>query len=221
VRYRVLRALESLVAKHPSVQLERAALDRAIADTVRLAFQHLAARLTLEAGARADERRRTAGHELLQRVLVDKEEHARDRLFRLLALAHPHADMARIRRGLRSSEPKARASCIELVGNLLRPPLRAAVVGLIDDLPDRERLAAAGPFQPAAASIPDDYEGLLEHMLASESEAVQDFTAFHAGELRLARLRPQIAAIAAADPRRADMTRALAQLDAGAREAAC
>ena len=222
MRYRVLRALESLVAKHPTLELERSTLDRVIADTVRLAFQHLSARLTLEAGARADERRRTPGHALLQRVLVDKEEHARDRLFRLLALAHPVADMARIRRGLRSAAPKTRASCVELVANLLRPPLRAAVVGLIDDQPDGERLAAAGPFHPAEQSARGDYEGLLEHMLASESEAVQDFTAFHVGELEIGRLRPQIAAIAAADPNRSDMMRALTRLDAaGAPEAAC
>jgi ATP:ADP antiporter, AAA family len=219
VRYRMLRALEGVIAKHPTVQLERATLERVIAATVSLAFEHLAARLTLEAGASADERRRTPGHELLQRVLLDKEEHARDRLLRLLALAHPAADLARIRRGLRSASAKARASCVELLSNLLRPPLRAAVVGLFDDQPDGERLAAAGSFHRPARR---DYEALLEHMLQSESEAVQDFTAFHVGELGLARFRPRIAAIAGSDPNRADMTRALAQLDAaGAREAAC
>jgi AAA family ATP:ADP antiporter len=210
VRYRSLRALESLIAKHPTVHLARGTLDRVIAQTVSLAFAQLDARLTLEAGARAEPRRRTAGFELLQRVLLDKEEHARDRLLRLLGLAHPYADFARIRRGLRSTAPKARASCVELVGNLLRPPLRTAVVALIDDQPDDERLAAAGSFH---VPEPRDYEALLEHMLASESEAVQDFTAFHVGELGLSRFRPAIAAAAAADPGRADMVRALAQLD--------
>jgi AAA family ATP:ADP antiporter len=219
VRYRSLRALEALIAKHPTVQLARATLDRVIAQTVSLAFVHLSARLTLEAGAQADPRRRTPGYELLQRVLLDKEEHARDRLLRLLGLAHPHADFARIRRGLRSDAPKARASCVELVSNLLRPPLRAAVVALIDDQPDAERLAAAGPFHAVEQR---DYDALLEHMLASESEAVQDFTAFHVAELALSRFRPLIAAAAAANPKRADMARALARLDGAAgQEVAC
>ncbi|HMI89738.1 MAG TPA: Npt1/Npt2 family nucleotide transporter, partial [Polyangiales bacterium] len=220
VRYRSLRALETLVAKHPTVQLARATLDRVIAQTVSLAFGHLAARLTLEAGVQVDPRRRTPGYELLQRVLRDKEEHARDRLLRLLGLAHPHADLARIRRGLLSASPKARASCVELLNNLLRPPLRAAVVALIDDQPDGERLAAAGSFY-GHEQLPEqrDYEALLEDMLVSESEAVQDFTAFHIGELGLSRFRPVIAAVAATDPERGDMARALLQLDASSAEA--
>ena len=87
-----------------------------------------------------------------------------------------------------------------------------------DDQPDPERLRAAGAF---LAGEPLAYEALLEQLLESGSEAVQDFTAFHVGELGLQRFAPRLAAIAAEDPSRADVVRARAQLDAAREEAAC
>lgn len=210
IRYRIIRALETLVARDPSIALERRALHRVITETISRAYRHFDERTTLELGAGMYPERRTPGHELLVRVLHDKEDNACDRLFRLLGLAHPSADFARIRRNLRSSDAKTRASCIELVSNLVELPLRRAVLGLVDELPDAERLSSAPPFYVRAGR---GYEALLEHMLTSESEAVQDLTAFHVGELELVGFRPLIAALAEASPARADVARTLTRLD--------
>ena len=218
VRYRIIRALETLVAREPTIDLDRGALDAAISQTVQRAYRHLDARLSLERGGPQDGARATSGQGLLLHVLRDKERNACDRLLRLLGLAYPFADFAKIRRGLRSPSAKTRASCVELTASVLSLPLRAAVLGLIDELPDAERLALPGPFYaPARRS----YEQLLDQLLDSDSGALQDITAFHIAELGFRHFRPRIAALAAAAPARADLGAALIRLDAGSGMAAC
>lgn len=209
VRYRIIRALESVVAAHPTVALDEPALAGVTRGTITRAYRCLDERLALERGALEQPVRNTAGHELLLHVLRDKELHARDRLFRLLGLANPDADFPGIRRGLQSSAAKVRATSVELVATLLDEPVRSAVNGLIDDMPDADRLAWAGTFyEPQVRS----YEEQLQHMLNDESASVQDVTAYHVSELGLSRLRPLIAAIAEAHPGRAELTRSLSRL---------
>ncbi len=210
VRYRIIRALEALVSKHPSISLERRILERVIRETVTRAYRHLDERVSLERGALAVPARRTPGHGLLVNVLQAKERNTIERLLRLLGLAHPAADFASIRQSLRSSSAKTRANGVELIGNVLESPLRPAVLGLVEEQPDPQRLAAAGTFyRPANV----DYEALLERMLERESPAVQDFTAYHIAELGLSQFRPLIAALANTDPSRGDLIRALGRLD--------
>jgi hypothetical protein len=146
---------------------------------------------------------------MLMRLLADKQAHMIGRLFRLLGLAHPAEDFARIWRGLGSERRDVRDSGVELTVAVLRPPLRGAVLGLIDDSPDEARLAAAGPFHEPVSG---DYETLLERMLASESESVRLLTIHHIGELELRRFRPQLEALARAEDPPGDAARALEQL---------
>jgi hypothetical protein len=209
LRFRTIRALETLVAKHPTVHPDRRTLNRVISGTVARAYRHLDARLSLERGAQLEAARTTPGHQLLLHVLRSKQRNATGRVLRLLGLAHPAADMAEILRGLRTGTPKLVSNSVELLGSLLEQPLRAAVLGLVEELPDPERLAASGSYyRPARRS----YEAQLEQLLSGESPALQDFTAFHVAELGLAQLAPLIAALADADPSRGDLTRALTRL---------
>jgi AAA family ATP:ADP antiporter len=209
LRFRTIRALETLVAKHPTVNADPRTLNRVITDTVARAYRLLDARLSLERGAQLAPARATAGHELLVHVLHAKQRNAIGRVLRLLGLAHPAADLAEIRRGLRSGMPKLVANSVELLGSLLEQPLRGAVLGLVEELPDGERLVAAGTYHRPARR---NYEAQLEQLLSGESPAVQDFTAFHVAELGLTQLSPLIAALAEADPSRGDLTRALTRL---------
>lgn len=193
VRYRIIRALEAMVSRDPTLALDRGILARAIDDHVSRAYRYLDRRLVLSAGAERDVSRKTPGHEILIRSLQDKERNAESRLFRLLALAHPNASFGDIASAIRSRDEKRRASAIELIENVLEPPLRGAVVGLVDGISDRDRLAAAGPYH---RPVELDYEALLALMLASSSESVRAMTAYHIGELRLAKLLPDLETLA-------------------------
>jgi hypothetical protein len=136
-----------------------------------------------------DTRRATPGHELLSTLLRDKEVHTVERLFRFLGLRHRGEDFEKIYRGLRSANPKVRASSRELLENLLDPALREAVVGIVDDVPDTERLAHAAPFY-----IPEslDYERLLFKLLDQQGETVRCIAAYHVGELGLTAFRERL-----------------------------
>ncbi|MBT8493848.1 MAG: HEAT repeat domain-containing protein [Deltaproteobacteria bacterium] len=183
VRYRSIRALQRLVTGSPDVALEKRTLDAAILNTVERSYRYLDRELTLRRGVDAEPERKRPGFELLAKMLADKRQHCVDRLLRLLGLRYPREDFSLISRALSGNSRVERESGVELVENALSQPLRDAVVGLIDEMPDGERLHLGRHYhQPLGL----DYEGLLRHMLDSSSVSVQDLTAFHLGELRLA-----------------------------------
>lgn len=209
VRYRIIVGLETLRRRQPDVELDAAILEAAIDGSIRRAYRYLDRRLSLARGAESDPRRATDGHRLLGRLLADKQAHAVGRLFRLLGLLHPGEDFSRIYRGLRSARREVRDSGVELTEVVLRPPRRGAVLGLIGDMPDGQRLAAAGPFH---APLGLGYEALLEAMLDSQSESVRLLAIHHVGELGLRSLAPRIEELARAEDPAGDAARALSLL---------
>lgn len=191
VRFKILRGLGRIVADDPRVALDRVLLRRTTEATLEAALRLLRWRLVLEQGARDDPRRATQVHELLAALLRDKERHAIDRLFRLLAL-RPRLrgeHLERVHRGLRSADPKLRASSRELLEALLRPPLRRPVLALVDEAPDAERLARAGGHHGAP---PLDYPGLLAVLLDAPGDTLRSLAVHHAGELGYVTLRDRI-----------------------------
>ena len=188
VRYKILRALNR-VAAHPEVVLDPAILERATSSTLEAALRLLDWRLVLRAGAESEPGRKTPGHGLLMALLQDKETNTKERLFRLLALRFRTEDMKGIHRGLVSSNPKVRASGRELLESLLAPPVREAVLALVDDAPDEERLRRSAPFYTPP---PLHYESLLAQLLEVPSESLRCVVAYHVGELGLTSLRPRL-----------------------------
>jgi HEAT repeat protein len=191
VRFKILRALNRL-ATHPEVELDGVTLERAITTTLEAGLRLLDWRLAFLRGARADQKRRTRGHELLVTLLQDKEVHTVERLFRLLSLRHRGEDMKGIYRGLSSTNAKVRAGGRELLENLLEPPLREGVLALVDDGPPEQRLRRAAPFYPPR---PLDYEELLGRILAGPSESLRCLAAYHVAELGLTTFRPRLEAL--------------------------
>jgi HEAT repeat protein len=212
VRYRSIRALEGIIASQPMLRLDRHTLRDAIESTVGRCYRYLDRRISLERGVAETATRETPGCVLLRKMLADKETHAFDRLFRLLNLAHPKDGFLKIYRSLRSNRAAARTGSLELIENLIKPPLRSAVVGLVDDIPDEDRLEYAGQYhKPLHLS----YDDLLASMIRSSSADVRDITVFHIGELRLVEFEPDVAKLAESESQQSkDIDRTLAILRA-------
>jgi hypothetical protein len=174
------------------VRLDTAVLQEATARTLEASFRVVHWRSVLEKGAREDPRRATRGHGLLSDLLRDKEVQAGERLFRLLGLQYRGEDLRQIHRGLRNSNAKVRSGSRELIENLLGPPLREAVLALVDDAPAGVRLAQAAHYYQAP---PLDYEAVLVTLLEGDSETVQSLAAYHVGELGLTTLRGRLEGI--------------------------
>ena len=195
VRFKLLRGLNRLAA-HPEVELDRGILRRATEATLEAAFRLIHWRLVLERGVAADPRRATPGHDLLVRLLRDKEVHALERIFRLLALQHRGEDFKGIYRGLRNPSAKVKAGSRELLENLVSPPLRDPLLALVDDAPDAERLPHAAPYYQARTLR---YEELLGLILEQPGESLRCIAAYHVGELGLRELRPKLETFRPAD----------------------
>ena len=182
VRYKILRGLGRLVADHPEIWLDDGLLDAAIDRYLERLFCLLHWAGVLEAGVAADAARRTAGHELLLDLVRNKQSLALERLFRLLGLRFRGENVAHIYRGLMSDDAGVRSSSRELLESTLPPRIRVAVLGLTDDLPAGNRLAAAGSFyRPAELS----YEDLLNQLQTDSSRNLSHVAAFHAAEVGL------------------------------------
>jgi AAA family ATP:ADP antiporter len=181
VRFGILMVLERVVRQNPNLSPDKPTLAWSVSETLTRAYRYLDARLQLVRGALEDAARQTPGHQLLRDLLRDKEESARQRLFRLLALLYPSEDLGQIYRSL-SIGKEQRATSVELIESILREPVRSSVLGLIDDCADELRLARAGRYHRPKAQA---YEALLQQLQHSESDAVREVAEFHAAELRL------------------------------------
>jgi HEAT repeat protein len=192
VRFRIIRGLGRIAADNPGVPLDEAVLKEATSRTLETAFRLVHWRSALEQGARAEPRRATAGHGLLAALLKDKETHAVERLFRLLGLQYRGEDFRTMHRGLRNDNAKVRSDSRELLENLLDPPLRDAVLALVDNVPAARRLAGAHAYYRAPAL---DYEAVIGALLAQPGETLQSLAAYHVGELGLTTLQGRLEAI--------------------------
>jgi hypothetical protein len=177
------------LAASPEVEFDPERLWLATEATAGGVFRLVHWRSVLEQGARERRARSTPGHDLLVRLLRDKEEQAVERLFRLLALRHRGEDFKGIYRGLRSSQPRARASSRELLENVLEPRLRGPVLAIVDEAGDESRLARAGEMYAPAPLL---YEEVLALILDRGGESLRCVAAHHVGELRLASLRARL-----------------------------
>lgn len=189
VRYKILRGLGRLAADHPDVRFDAAPVRDGALRTIEAAYRLLDWRVTLNRGAVEDPRRVTPGYELLSTLLRDKEVHAVERLFRLLGLLHRGEDFEKIYRSLRSPSAKVRASSRELLEHLLHPSMREAVMGLVDEAPDLERLAhSPASYRPVFLA----YDKLLFTLLDEPGETLRCIAAYHVGELGLTEFRERL-----------------------------
>jgi AAA family ATP:ADP antiporter len=196
VRFKILRGLNR-TAQHPEVVFDGAILREATEATLAAAFRLVDWRLGLARGAAQDARRATPGHELLSALLRDKEVQAGERLFRLLSLQFRDEDFKGIFRGLRNTNPKVRAGSRELLENLVAAPLRGALLALVDEAPDPERLTRAAPYYTPRSL---DYESLLALLLEQPGESLRSIAVYHVGELGLGALRARVETLRQAEP---------------------
>jgi AAA family ATP:ADP antiporter len=189
VRFRILRALGRVATRHPGVPLDDALLAAAAGRTLgaRCRLGHW--RDVLEQGAADDPRRATPGHQMLVALLRDKADNAEERLFRLLDLLYRREDFRRIYRGLRSADRRVEASSRELLENVVRPPLKAAVLALVDDVPTPARREATAAFYEPE---PLDYESVITKFIELPGETLRSLAVFHVGELGLQGMQGRI-----------------------------
>ncbi len=173
VRYKILRALGSLARRCGGLALDADEVGETIAAGLERCARIAGSRSGLDRAVAVDERRATVTGEVLRDLLDEELEHELEQVFRVLALRHPEEAFRSIHRGLGSDDPVVRASCEELLSEVLPHEHRRALLELV----------TAGP--PAAPSwLSDgDFERVLASMIEGRSEAVASIASSHAAEL--------------------------------------
>jgi hypothetical protein len=150
VRYKSMRALEILVAQR-RVAVDRVRVERLAHATLVRHFRFLGLRVALDEPSVAGGGPCTA-ERLLAGLLEDKVRQSLERVFLLLAIAHPREDFRRVRIACLSSDPYTRANAGEFLDTLLRrgdqQSLRELLRIVADDLPAAERVARAARLLP-------------------------------------------------------------------------
>ncbi len=189
IRFKVLRALGRWRNDQPHLPLDGAVLERSLHHTLSAGFRFMSWRRALEAGAREDPVRRSELHELLVLLLRDKQDHALERLFRLLNLYAANDEFRGIFRGLHSPRRESRANSRELLEHLLFPPLKRPFLTLVDDL--LEPPESFFSHEEGWGEHPT-YEAVLGELLESGVESISSLAVSQIGFLNLAALAPRV-----------------------------
>lgn len=197
VRYKILRGLGSLVARH-DVELDRGQVlrqvDRNLSETLR--FSALAAPLARRLGdpdylAVLDERARSSGR-LVLGLLEDKRRQALERAFRLFQLLFRHEDVRGIYVALHSNDRRRRAAAHEFLAALAADaPERCRQLLLLvsDDLETEQRLERARTYLEAP---PADATEALHELMQDADSSLAALTAYHVATLDDPRLAARL-----------------------------
>jgi len=180
----VVRALLRLHQVDPDLELPADLLDGRIEATVREIFRLIHwQELIHSVDNRAS---RDSGGSMISDLLRLRSNRAVALLFDLLHLRHPGRELPRIARGLRSSDARTRASSIELLEDLLQPPLRGAVLSIVDDMDLLSKLRHAGPF---GDSLFSEARQLLAHLLEEGDRTLRCLAVYRTAEIAGERAR--------------------------------
>ena len=127
LHYQVIKALSKLRSRFPTLRFHDRDVDRLLELETREMTE-------LSRLRRALERRRTeiVSLELLAKVLEERIEFTRERIFRLLGLEYPHEEVAGAWNRIAYGRPSVRAGALEYLSNVLAKKHRLAVFLLLE-----------------------------------------------------------------------------------------
>ena len=137
LRFRILSALNKLHPAHPELEMDVQMVESVLAAEIMGHYRSYQILGTLGGDL--------SGDESMARALRESMEQEVERIFRLLALLHPHYDLHSAYVGLQSRNPVVHDNALEFLDNVLKPPLRSALVPLLDgevSVAERARLGA-------------------------------------------------------------------------------
>jgi predicted component of type VI protein secretion system len=182
VSFKILRGLGRLRASAPWTPIDRDLLFDLLQRMLERSTALLHWGQLIERAHARGARPRLRSAELLIAALLDLEQHAAERAFRLLHIIEPTEEFWMIYDGLRSADAKVRASSRELLSMVVPEPMRQGIIALVDDAPPLERLAGAATFlEPVRRTRVTELLALLER---DPGEVREQFDAHYKEALR-------------------------------------
>jgi CRP-like cAMP-binding protein len=137
IKFKVVSALERLRREHPELVVKGEAIEKLATQEARryLTFLSLHDNLFGKAKLPADS--------LLSQALLEQMTRLRNRIFKLLTLLYPPADIDAARWTLEHGDARTRSGASEYLDNILSGPLRKQVLPVLEDMPRDERVRRA------------------------------------------------------------------------------
>lgn len=189
LRLRLYRALARCTRHQRGMPVDRAAVEAALQRELVHAYGSLWTAELLQLGTSPSTDAGTprtgvgAAAAMLGGALAEDVHASEERIFLLLAVLYPDADMERIWTGIRDAGAtdalRKRVNAVELLDNLLDRQTRRRLLPLLDDSPRDAKLRAAAEFFPAPPAVP---EQLVAGLCRYESPWVRACAAFFARE---------------------------------------
>jgi HEAT repeat protein len=211
LRFRVVSSLNKLRETNPHLWIDPRTIEVLLAAEIAGHYRSYQALGPLRTQLRQDSTALAA----MERAM----EHELERIFRLMALAHPIRGLHDAYVGVRSANRTIRANALEFLENVLAPDIRNVLLPLIDSqVTVDERIALANRFVGAPL---ETAEQAVATLLASEDAFLRSTAIYAVGALQLHELEPEVRKYEGApDPMVRDSVQAtLARLSPDAEEA--
>ncbi len=188
IRFKILQALGRMRRRQHELPLDNAQLRLARDHALRQGFEVMRLRRALENRPRPQHSPRLPSERLLIGLLRDKQDHAVERVFRLLNLETKNDDFYRIYKGLSSPTPEGRASALELLEHLLGTAERIAFLEVVEDLFELD----GGTARPARPGSRKALVDALRTLMTGHVESLSALAAACAADLGLSELEETI-----------------------------
>lgn len=137
LKYEVVKALNSLRTRYVDLRFDSDELETALIHETRSYYE------ILQILYLRDRFIDNPASKLLQKALVEKQEHNLERIFRLLGLVYPPDDIYNAYLGITSGKKELHANAIEFLDNLLRSNIKKYIFPILDDISDESILRKA------------------------------------------------------------------------------
>jgi CRP-like cAMP-binding protein len=169
LRYKAVKALGRLRRSNPELTIPAEAVEPQLLTEANRYFSYLSLHYNLV------HRDPVARDTLLARALSEKLVRTLDRLYRLLGLIYPWNDIAAARWTLEHGDPRARASAVEYLDNLLTGPIRKRIMPVLEELPLDEKVRQGNIILKSRIRDAEDSLAQLVH----DDDQVVAATAMH------------------------------------------
>jgi AAA family ATP:ADP antiporter len=180
LHYQGIKSLARLRAHGRSLRFPRSESDRLLSYERETLLE-----LAQLKGSLSRPRVAAESHRLLIRVLDERIEYARERIFRLLGLTYRQDEIASLWNRMVSGPPSVKAAALEYLANLLSRAHRSSLFPVIERTTRLEAVRRAD-----LAAVP--FEEALRRLSASKDYWIAACAVTVAGELGLAALKAQI-----------------------------
>jgi len=176
--FKILRALGRMRADEPDLEIDtnpvRAYARRSTEDALRYA--------SLDAALGLHPTRTTPGLDLLRELLVEKRQHAIERVFRALGILYPRDDLRSVHDAVVGEHDEQRGAAREILEHLVPNELRVPLLELLDRKIDLDALREEYPA----------HQNVVSALLGDPSDSLRCVAAHHVAELQLVELRDEL-----------------------------